>query len=97
MAWVVQFKWERKKKSWIWILWERERDKIFFKKIKIKKEKRQQFKFSFVIKKNSSKLAYLISFTYRFKIWSHFFFLVQKAVIRIRDNKREKRDNQTTI
>ena len=44
------------------IMRERERERE-------RKEKRQQFKLSFVIKKKkSSKLAYLISFTYRFKI-----------------------------
>ena len=50
-------------------------------------------------KKKSSKLAYLISFTYRFEIWSYLllFFLIQKVVVRIRDNEREKRDNKTTI
>ena len=37
------------------------------------KEKRQKFKFSSIIKKNeekkSSKIGYLISFTYKFKIF----------------------------
>ena len=48
MAWVVQFKWERKKVEYGY--YEREREKK--KKIKKKrKEKRQQFKLSSVIKK----------------------------------------------
>jgi hypothetical protein len=59
----------RKKKKVEYEYYEREREKIKNKNKKGKeKENRQQFKLSSVIKKKSSKLAYLISFMYRFKI-----------------------------
>ena len=68
MAWVVQFKWERKKVEYEYYVRERER-------LKKKEEKRQQLNSPLSLKKKkSSKLAYLISFTYRFKISSLFFF-----------------------
>ena len=51
MAWVVQFKWERKKVEYGYYEREREREKKKKDKKKKKREKRQQFKLSSVIKK----------------------------------------------
>ena len=70
MVWVVQFKWERKKKvEYGYYERERERENKWIKKKK-RKRRDNNLNSPLLLKKKSSKLTYLISFTYRFKIWS---------------------------
>ena len=45
-------------------------------------------------KRKSSKLSYLISFTYRFKIWSHFSFLIQMRESKDKGDMREKKETR---
>ena len=91
MAWVVHFKWERKKIEYGY--YERERER--------KKKRRDRNLNSPLLLKNeekkSSKIGYLILSTYKFKI----FFLIQMRDISYKDKgdvrKKKKRDNETTL